>query len=116
MSENNVAYLHSLEPSVIHRDLNNLIRSDNSRIYLVDFGAVQNTYYNTLMQGSTVVGTYGYMTPEQYRGGAVLATNLYSLGCTLLFLLTGGTPAELPQKKLKIDFRKSVRVKEDFAD
>ena len=42
-------YLHSLEPPVIHRDIkpNNLIRSDEGKIYLVDFGAVQNTYYNT---------------------------------------------------------------------
>ena len=68
-----LSYLHSLKPPVIHRDIkpNNLIRSDDGTIYLVDFGAVQNTYYNTLMQGSTVVGTYGYMAPEQFRSKAL---------------------------------------------
>ena len=111
-------YLHSLEPPVIHRDIkpNNLIRSDEGKIYLVDFGAVQNTYYNTLMQGSTVVGTYGYMAPEQFRGQALSATDLYSLGATLLYLLTHRSPAELPQDTLKLNFRSSVNISESFAN
>ncbi len=111
-------YLHSLDPPVIHRDIkpNNLIRSDQGKIYLVDFGAVQNTYYNTLMQGSTVVGTYGYMAPEQFRGKALPATDLYSLGATLLYLLTHRSPAELPQDTLKLDFRNYVDISESFAD
>ena len=113
-----LAYLHSLEPPVIHRDIkpNNLIRSDDGTIYLVDFGAVQNTYYNTLMQGSTVVGTYGYMAPEQFRGKAVPATDLYSLGATLLYLLTHRSPAELPQDTLKLNFRSSVKISDSFAE
>ncbi|MEM7758931.1 MAG: ankyrin repeat domain-containing protein, partial [Cyanobacteria bacterium P01_A01_bin.40] len=113
-----LSYLHSLDPPVIHRDIkpNNLIRSDDGKIYLVDFGAVQNTYYNTLMQGSTVVGTYGYMAPEQFRGQALPATDLYSLGATLLYLLTHRSPAELPQDTLKLDFRNSVDISESFAD
>ncbi|VEP17398.1 Ankyrin repeat protein,protein kinase family protein [Hyella patelloides LEGE 07179] len=113
-----LTYLHSLDPPVIHRDIkpNNLIRSDDGTIYLVDFGAVQNTYYNTLMQGSTVVGTYGYMAPEQFRGKAVPATDLYSLGATILYLLTHRSPAELPQDTLKLDFRSSVNISDSFAD
>ena len=113
-----LAYLHSLEPPVIHRDIkpNNLIRSDDGTIYLVDFGAVQNTYYNTLMQGSTVVGTYGYMASEQFRGKALPATDLYSLGATLLYLLTHRSPNELPQDTLKLDFRSSVNISDDFAN
>ena len=111
-------YLHSLDPPVIHRDIkpNNLIRSDEGKIYLVDFGGVQNTYYDTLMQGSTVVGTYGYMAPEEFRGKALPATDLYSLGATLLYLLTHRSPAELPQDTLKLDFRNSVDISETFAD
>ncbi|MEM8830236.1 MAG: ankyrin repeat domain-containing protein, partial [Cyanobacteria bacterium P01_G01_bin.19] len=113
-----LSYLHSLEPPIIHRDLkpNNLILSDEGKIYLVDFGAVQNTYYNTLMQGSTVVGTYGYMAPEQFRGKALPATDLYSLGATVLYLLTHRSPADLPQDTLKLDFRSSVDISESFAD
>ena len=111
-------YLHSLDPPVVHRDIkpNNLIRSDDGKIYLVDFGAVQNTYYDTSMQGSTVVGTYGYMAPEQFRGKALPATDLYSLGATLLYLLTHKSPADLPQNTLKLDFRNSVDISPSFAD
>ena len=113
-----LTYLHALDPPVIHRDIkpNNLILSDDGKIYLVDFGAVQNTYYNTLMQGSTVVGTYGYMAPEQFRGKALPTTDLYSLGATLLYLLTHRSPAELPQDTLKLNFRNSVDISENFAD
>ena len=113
-----LVYLQQLTPPVIHRDLkpqNIIYQPDIGKLFLVDFGAVHDTYNHTVM-GSTVVGTYGYMAPEQYRGGAVLSTDLYSLGCTLLFLLTGESPAELPQKKLKIDFRKTVNIKRDFAN
>lgn len=110
-------YLQQLIPPVIHRDLKpqNIIRGDDNKIFLVDFGAVQDTYHHTVM-GSTVVGTYGYMAPEQFRGQAFLSTDLYGLGTTLLFLLTGQSPTELPEKKLKIDFRNSVKISSGFAD
>jgi hypothetical protein len=115
---NILIYLHSLTPPVIHRDLKpqNLIRQANRQICLVDFGAVQHTYYNTLMRGSTVAGTFGYMAPEQFRGQAVPATDLYSLGATLLFLLTRRSPAELPTDRLKLDFRSRIQVSDTFAD
>ena len=111
-------YLHSLEPPVIHRDIKpqNLILDESGKVYLVDFGAVQNTYYNTLMRGSTIVGTYGYMAPEQFQGKAVPATDLYSLGATLLFLLTHRSPAELPQNALKLDFKSQVNISEAFVE
>ena len=111
-------YLQELNPPVIHRDIkpqNIIYQPDTGKLFLVDFGAVQDTYHNTVI-GSTVVGTYGYMSPEQYRGGAVLSTDLYGLGCTLLFLLTGNSPAELPQRKLKIKFRSAVKIKREFAN
>jgi len=65
---------------------------------------------------ATVVGTYGYMAPEQFRGQAVLSTDLYGLGTTLLFLLTGKSPADLPHRQLKIDFHSYIRVSSEFAD
>lgn len=113
-----LVYLHSLTPAVIHRDIKpqNIILQKNGQVFLVDFGAVQDTYHNTVTGGSTVVGTYGYMAPEQFRGQAVLSTDLYGLGTTLLFLLTGKCPADLPQRKLKINFRSHVSVSKEFAD
>jgi eukaryotic-like serine/threonine-protein kinase len=110
-------YLHALHPPVIHRDIKpqNIIIDDDGKISLVDFGAVQDTYY-TVTGGSTVVGTYGYMAPEQFRGQAYLSTDLYGLGTTLLYLLTGTDPAVLPQHKLKIDFHAFVSLPADFAN
>jgi ankyrin repeat protein len=111
-------YLHSFKPPVVHRDIKpqNIIRDDDGRVFLVDFGAVQQTYYNTFMRGSTVVGTYGYMAPEQFRRQAVPVTDLYGLGATLLFLLTHRSPADLPTDGLKINFRSRLQISEEFAD
>jgi serine/threonine protein kinase/ankyrin repeat protein len=115
---NILAYLHRLEPPVIHRDIKpqNIIRGADGRVFLVDFGAVQNTYYNTFMRGSTVVGTFGYMAPEQFRGQAVPATDFYGLAATLLFLLTWRSPADIPQDRLRLDFRSRVQISDSFAD
>jgi serine/threonine protein kinase len=103
-----LAYLHELQPPVIHRDLkpSNILltnRSGNSigDVYLVDFGSVQNV---TARDGGTmtVVGTYGYMPLEQFGGKAVPASDLYSLGATLIYLMTGVHPADLPAEDGKI--------------
>lgn len=111
-------YLHRLAPSVIHRDIKpqNIIRREDGQIFLVDFGSVQDTYQNTFARGSTVVGTYGYMAPEQFRGQAFPATDLYGLGATILFLLTHRSPADFPQRQLKIDFRSQLQISTEFGD
>ena len=113
-----LTYLHSLTPPVIHRDIKpqNIILNSDKQVFLVDFGAVQDTYHNTVTGGSTIVGTFGYMAPEQFRGQAVLSTDLYGLGTTILFLLTGKSPADLPSRKLKINFRSEVCVSRQFAN
>jgi eukaryotic-like serine/threonine-protein kinase len=113
-----LVYLQQFTPAVIHRDIKpqNLIRQKDGKIFLVDFGAVQDTYHNTVTGGSTVVGTFGYMAPEQFRGQAVLSTDLYGLGTTLLFLLTGQSPADLPHRQLKIQFRDAVTISNHLAE
>ncbi|UNU25030.1 ankyrin repeat domain-containing protein [Microcoleus vaginatus] len=121
-----LVYLHSQTPPVIHRDIKpeNIVfkspidshKEKDWAVCLVDFGAVQNTYYNTLMRGSTLVGTYGYMAPEQCLGQAVPATDLYGLGATLLYLLTHRSPAELPTNILEKDFRSQIQISAAFAD
>ncbi len=113
---NILIYLQQLSPPVIHRDIKpqNIILDKNKQVYLVDFGAVADVYQNTF--NSTVVGTFGYMAPEQYRGQATLATDIYGLGATLLFILTKKRPSELPQHYLKIDFRPYIRIDNYFAN
>lgn len=51
---------------------------------------MQGVASDTSSLGSTIIGTYGFMAPEQFRGAAQPASDLYALGATLLFLLTGG--------------------------
>lgn len=113
-----LSYLQTFTPPIIHRDLKpqNLLRSESGQIYLVDFGAVRDTYHLTITGGSTIVGTYGYMAPEQFRSQAVLSTDLYGLGTTLLYLTSGQDPADLPVKQMKIDYRDRVRLSPDFTN
>jgi serine/threonine protein kinase len=115
---NILEYLHSFSSPVIHRDIKpqNLIRRTDGQLFLVDFGAVGSTYHNTFMRGSTMVGTFGYMAPEQFRGQALPATDFYGLGATLLFLLTRRSPAELPTQKLKVEFRSRIQVSDGLSD
>jgi WD40 repeat protein/Tfp pilus assembly protein PilF len=110
-------YLQTLTPPAIHRDIkpDNLIRTSEGQIYLVDFGAVRDTYRSVMGHGSTVVGTFGYMAPEQFRGQAGPATDLYGLGATLVFLLTQRSPSDLPHEKSRIAFRKAVKLSAAFA-
>lgn len=89
-------YLHSRVPPVLHRDIKpaNLIMRPEGAPVLVDFGAVRNVFRSPDDDGSTVVGTYGYMPYEQYMGQASPASDLYALGATFLHLLTGRPPPE----------------------
>jgi serine/threonine protein kinase len=109
-----LVYLHRQNPPVIHRDIkpNNLIWGEDNQVYLVDFGAVQAEI--SAGRTTTVVGTYGYMPPEQFGGKTVPASDLYGLGTTLLFLLTGTNPADLPQEDLKIQFHDRVRIEQSL--
>lgn len=114
-------YLHDRHPAVIHRDLkpSNVllgVRTGNSigQVYLVDFGSVQTIAAKE--DGTiTVVGTYGYMPPEQFGGRTVPASDIYSLGATLIGLLTGNHPADLPQKDGCIQFIQQVNTSRSLA-
>lgn len=115
-------YLHGRQPPVIHRDIkpSNVLltnRSGNSigQVYLVDFGSVQTL---AAKEGGTmtVVGTYGYMPPEQFGNRTVPASDLYSLGATLIALVTGTHPADLPQQEGRIQFEQATNLSPAFAN
>ncbi len=104
-------YLHSRSPPVIHRDIkpSNAIRrparaeldEHESAYVLVDFGSVRDSLKPA--GGSTVVGTFGYMAPEQFQGRARPASDVYAVGVCALRMLTGVEPEDLPHKGLSID-------------
>jgi len=114
-------YLHGLHPPVIHRDLkpSNILLGDRSgnsvgEVYLIDFGSVQ-TVLATETGTRTVVGTYGYMPQEQFGGRTVAASDIYSLGATLIYLVTGTHPADLPQKDFRIQFEQVANLSQGFT-
>ncbi|NEQ24040.1 MAG: serine/threonine protein kinase [Microcoleus sp. SIO2G3] len=113
---NILIYLHELSPPVLHRDIkpSNLIWGEDQQIYLVDFGAVQAQAAVTGVT-FTVVGTSGYAPLEQFWGRAVPASDLYALGATLIHLLTGTAPADLPQKESRIQFSDRITLAPTFV-
>ncbi len=101
-------YLHGRLPPVIHRDIKpgNLIRRKNGSFVLVDFGSVRQGLYPA--DGSTVVGTFGYMAPEQFQGRAVPASDVYAVGASLVALAAGVSADRLPHRGLEIDVQQAL--------
>ncbi len=89
-----LAYLHGQQPPIIHRDLtpDNLVLRDDGSVILIDFGAA-NEFVGTAT--GTLVGKQAYIAPEQFKGKARTQSDIYALGGTLHFLLTGCDPEAL---------------------
>ena len=103
--------LHHHDPPIIHRDIkpsNILLEPDGKdyKVYLTDFGAV----YNPLLQrgGSTIAGTYGYMSPEQLMGSVSPASDIYALGVMLAELLSGISPADMEVTEFRLNIEKPL--------
>jgi hypothetical protein len=125
---NVLIYLHERHPPIIHRDLkpSNIllgvseacaerVRSGNhpGQVYLIDFGSVRTSIQTS---GSmTIVGTFGYMPFEQFQGQATPVSDLYSLGMTLIHLVTGIHPGDLPQDDFQMEYKALSHVHPIFA-
>ncbi len=80
---------------VIHRDIkpeNIILRESDRKLVLVDFGAAKSATGAALNQTGTSIGSPEYVAPEQMRGRAVFASDIYSLGATCINLLTARSP------------------------
>jgi len=94
-----LAYVH--DQKIIHRDVkpdNIILRSGDNQPVLIDFGVVKEaleTVVNSERTHSIAIGTPGYMPSEQAAGRPVYSSDLYSLGLTAVFLLSGQAPQNL---------------------
>jgi serine/threonine protein kinase len=89
-------YLHT--KNLIHRDVKpaNIIRRTSDKcLFLVDLGATKLHTGTNLAKTGTSIGTAEFVAPEQLRGKAVFASDLYSLGVTCIYLLTNTSPFNL---------------------
>ena len=88
-------YLH--QHQVIHRDIKpaNIIRRENGKLILVDFGAVKHLPNSALSVTGTTIGSAGYASPEQIVGKVQPNSDIYSLGATCLHMLTQIEPFDL---------------------
>jgi serine/threonine protein kinase len=104
-----LTYLHGRGSPVVHRDVKprNVIRRPDGSYVLVDFGAVSELLVRR--GSSTVVGTMGYMAPEQFQGRALPVSDVYAVGATALAALTGAEPETLPHRGLRIDVRAALQ-------
>lgn len=93
---------------VIHRDIkpdNIIVRQSDGTPVLIDFGAMRETMGTEISPSgnsthSIVIGTPGFMPPEQSIGRPVFSSDLYALGLTAIYLLTGKSPQELETEPL----------------
>jgi serine/threonine-protein kinase len=121
-----IDYIHSQE--VIHRDIKpaNIIRREQDKqLVLIDFGAVKNqinTEAAANLEGETAltsfaVGTPGFAPPEQMAMRPVYASDIYAIGVTCIYLLTGKQPKDLGYNSItgEILWREQVDISEHLV-
>lgn len=121
-----IKYLH--ENEVIHRDIKpaNIIRRDIDRqLVLIDFGAVKDEVNKTILSNNTgktaftsfAIGTPGFAPQEQMAMRPVYASDIYAIGATCLYLLTGFSPKNFGYDPLtcEIIWRPHVPISDSFA-
>lgn len=121
-----LSYIH--KHHAIHRDIKpqNILRcKDDGRLVLIDFGAVKDELVqqenHTSVDGNAsthFVGTMGFAPPEQFYLSPVYASDIYAVGITCVYLLTGKAPLELDSDRVtgEILWQKEANVSEHFGN
>lgn len=90
-----LSYLHSQNPPIIYRDMKpaNVMVQKDGKVVLIDFGTARE-FKASQAEDTLCLGTCGYAAPEQYKGQGQsdIRTDIYCLGVTLYYLLTGHNP------------------------
>ncbi|MBM0741697.1 pentapeptide repeat-containing protein [Phormidium sp. CLA17] len=116
-------YVHGSK--VIHRDIkpaNMIRRNQDQKLVLIDFGAVknQNTQQTSTSDQTALtsyaIGTPGFAPPEQMAMRPVPASDIYALGVTCIYLLTGKSPKDLDYDPStgELLWQKYVSISEHF--
>ena len=120
-----VQYIHSNQ--IIHRDIKpaNLIRREQDKqLVMIDFGAVKDKVNPPQVDPTDrtaltayAIGTPGYAPPEQMAMRPVYASDLYAIGVTCVYLLTGRSPKDLPYHPQtgELRWQEHATVSEHFA-
>lgn len=81
------------QQGLVHRDIkpSNIIVTPANEVCIIDFGIAKDIRSNGMTTGRCILGTNGYMSPEQAEGGLTIdsRTDIYSLGCVLFYMVTG---------------------------
>jgi serine/threonine protein kinase len=88
-------YLHNFTPPIIYRDMkpSNVMLTPKGKAMLIDFGIAR--LFKVASKG-TMIGTLGFAPPEQYQGQVDPRSDIYSLGATLHYVLSGRDPEKFP--------------------
>ena len=96
-----LTFMHDQSPPIVHRDLtpDNLILQENGLIKIVDFNVAHQVDSS---ETATVVGKHAYIPPEQFRGRPCAQSDIYALGGTMFYLLTGQEPEPITASRPRV--------------
>ena len=94
-----IRFLHNQKPPIFHRDIKpaNFMLDSRGNVFLVDFGVAKVI---AMEEAHTRIGTIGYASPEHFTGKFIKSSDLFSLGASFHFMLSGDDP----RYRLPFDF------------